>query len=84
MTPWSTCILYIVVLGTPSLEKCLIVKCPLRCSVSAEMAVIAKTYEEKCEVVYKLAYERLFGVLRQREPSLAGYGTLLLDTHPTP
>ena len=48
------------------------------------MAVIAKTYEEKCEVVHKLAFERLFGVLRQREPSLAGYGTLLLDLHPTP
>ena len=44
------------------------------------MAVIANTYEEKREVVYKLAHERLFGVLRQREPSSAGYGTLLLDT----
>ena len=56
----------------------------LLCSVPVGMAVIAKTYEEKREVVYKLAHERLFGVLRQREPSSAGYGTLLLDTHPTP
>ena len=52
--------------------------------VPAGMAVIAKTYEEKCEVVHKLAFERLFGILRQREPSLAGYGILLLDTDPTP
>ena len=29
-----------------------------RPSVPAGMAVIAKTEEEKCEVVYKLAYER--------------------------
>ena len=56
----------------------------VRCSVPAGMAVIVKTYEEKCEVLYKLAFERLFGVHQQREPSIAGYGILLLDTHPTP